>query len=348
MTPRRAYQGVLGRCGAAVLASVLSCSANQANGTGGAPGTGGMAAPGDAMGTGGVTATGGRTGSGGASDGGAPGASAYDRLVLGDGPVAYWSMARGTGTEPDLTGHGNDGAYQHGPTKTSALPNGDVASDFNGSDQYLTVPSAPAFSIVTTGELTWEAWIQPDVLQFPNASGDGYVDWMGKCQDYAPTCEWEARMYSQNTSQGRPDRLSAYVFNPGAKLGSAADWQPAMDLIQAATWYHVVGEYTVKSAPSDCQNTTMYPGAIDIWVNGVKWDHASHGQTGCMSQYQVVPAAGSSPLNIGTMAMDTWFAGAVGKVAIYDRLLPSDRIASHYRAMTGRDPAGTCADQCAF
>ena len=40
---------------------------------------------------------------------------------------------------------------------------------------------------------------------------------------------------------------------------------------------------------------------IDIWVNGVRWAHASHGQTGCMSQYDVIPAANNSPLNIGTM-----------------------------------------------
>ena len=40
-----------------------------------------------------------------------------------------------------------------------------------------------------------------------------------------------------------------------------------------------------------------------------------------MSQYNVVPDANNSPLNIGTMAMDAWFPGAIGKVAIYDKLL---------------------------
>ena len=32
-----------------------------------------------------------------------------------------------------------------------------------------------------------------------------------------------------------------------------------------------------------------------------------------MSQYDVVPAANGSPLNIGTMALDSWFKGAIGK-----------------------------------
>jgi hypothetical protein len=92
----------------------------------------------------------------------------------------------------------------------------------------------------------------------------------------------------------------------------------------------------------------MYPGAINIWVNGVEWNHASHGDTGCMCQYGVVPIANSSPLNIGTMAMDTWFAGAIGKVAIYDHLLTPAQIATHYHVMTGKDPTGTCGATCSF
>jgi hypothetical protein len=114
----------------------------------------------------------------------------------------------------------------------------------------------------------------------------------------------------------------------------------------AGTWYHVVGEYTTRSAPADCANTGLYPGSIDIWVNGVKWDHASHGDTGCMSQYQVVPTAHDSPVNIGTMALDAWFAGAIGKVALYDVRLSDAQIAAHFQAMTGRAPSGACADTC--
>ena len=80
---------------------------------------------------------------------------------------------------------------------------------------------------------------------------------------------------------------------------------------------------------------------IDIWVNGVKWNHSNHGQTGCMSQYNVIPDANNSPLNIGTMAMDAWFPGAIGKVAIYNKLLTAAQVTAHYRAMTGAAPTGT-------
>ena len=271
----------------------------------------------------------------------------YDQTVLCDAPVAYWAMKGTASTEPDLVAS-NTGTYKGAAPTAATLPNGDAAAHFNGSTGYLTIPSSAAFSLPTTHNLTWEGWINADTLQFPNASSDGYIDWMGKCADYAPTCEWEARMYSTTTSESRPNRMSAYIFNSSAGLGSAADWQPVASLIKASTWYHVVGEYTTLSQPSDCTGTTTYPGSINVWVNGVEWDHAQHGQTGCMSQYNVVPTANGSPLNIGTMAGDTWFPGAIGKVAIYDKLLTQAQITAHYKAMTGKSPTGSCSATCSF
>jgi hypothetical protein len=151
-------------------------------------------------------------------------------------------------------------------------------------------------------------------------------------------------MYSSVNSQNRCNRLSAYVFNSGAGLGSGADWQPNCNLLQANQWLHVVGEYQTQTTPSGCNSA--YPGSIDIWVNGVRWSFASHQPTGCMSQYSVKPQAGASPLNIGSMALDSWFPGSIGKVAIYDHLLTQTQINAHFTAMTGASPSGSCASTC--
>ena len=274
--------------------------------------------------------------------------SSYDQVVLGDHPVAYYDMS-GTTSESDVTGGGHTGTYKGGAPAAAALPNGDRAADFNTgsshSGQYVTIPSSSVFSIPTTRQLTWEAWIRPDVLQFAHpANSDQYVDWMGKCQDYSPTCEWEARFYSAQTPESRPDRISAYVFKPSAGLGSAADWQPASGVIAAGEWLHVVGEYQTLNTPPGCNSA--YPGTINIWVNGVEQSFASHAPTGCMSQYNIVPTAGSSPVNIGTMGLDSWFQGAVGKVAVYDSLLTQAQISAHFQAMTGAAPSGSCANTC--
>jgi hypothetical protein len=327
---------------------LAACTSNNkaASGTGGHAG-----------GAAGTTSIGGTAASGGSSAMGNSRSTCgttntYDQVVLCDHPVAYWAINQSlSGSEPDLSGNNNTGTYKSGTPSTVSMPNGDRAGDFDGASQYLTIPSNASMSIPTTGNLTWEGWIRPDVLQFPHDDGSsGYVDWMGKCEQYGPTCEWEARMYDTNTTESpnRPDRISAYVFNPGAGLGSAADWQPAAGLIQAGQWYHVVGEYTTLSQPSDCVNAASYPGSINIWVNGVQWNHSFHGQTGCMSQYNVVPIANNSALNIGTMAMDCWFQGAIGKVAIYNFLLSQTQISNHYQVMTGKLPAGSCVDTCSF
>ncbi len=256
-------------------------------------------------------------------------------------------MVGSSGTEADLTGNGNTGTYQGGTPPKVSLPNGDSALDFNGSSQFLTVPSNASFSIPTTGNLTFEGWIRPDVLQFSKDGGNGYADWMGKCEHYASTCEWEARMYSQSNSDGFPNRFNGYVFNPSAGFGSSGDWQPATGVVKAMQWVHVVGEYTTHGS-ADCANASQYPGLINIWVNGVKWDFASHDPTGCMSQYKVVPKANGSALNIGTMALDAWFQGGIGKVAIYGTLLTQTQITHHYEVMTGKQPTGSCQDTCSF
>jgi Concanavalin A-like lectin/glucanases superfamily len=272
-------------------------------------------------------------------------ATGYNAVVLADAPVAFWDMKNVGGTEPDLTGNGHSGTYKGGARLLTTLPNGESVADFNGSSQYMTAASSSVLSIPTTQALTWEGWIRPDVLQFPNDSGYGYVDWMGKCQSYSPSCEWESRMYSSVNSQSRCNRLSAYAFNLSAGKGSGADWQPNCNLLQAGQWLHVVGEYqTTTTTPSGCN--TSYPGTIDIWVNGVKWSFASHVPTGCMSQYLVKPTASSSPLNIGTMAFETWFKGAIGKVAIYNKLLTQAQINAHFTAMTGAQPSGSCGATC--
>jgi hypothetical protein len=272
----------------------------------------------------------------------------YDNAVLADGPVAYWGMTHPGTAETDLAGNDHSGSYVNGTPSLTTMPNGDSAADFSGR-QYMMVPSAGDLSIANSAhQLTWEAWIRPDTLQFPSGT-DGYTDFLGKCGQYYHSCEYESRMYNSVNSQNRCNRLSAYVFNlhpTSAGLGSAADWQPKCNMLAAGHWYHVVGEYRTDATPySICR--TAYPGTIDIWVNGVKWYQAAHNDTGCMSQYSIVPQAGPSPFVVGTLAQyDYFFTGAIGKVAVYDKLLSPAQISAHYAAMTARQPSGSCSDTC--
>lgn len=272
-------------------------------------------------------------------------ASNYNQTIVNDAPVGFWDMSGQGTTEVDLTQNGRAGTYHNRSSVQATMPNNDKAALFNGIDQYLQIASNPAFSIATTKKLTVEAWIRPDVSNFPNAT-DGLVNWLGKCDSYSPTCEWQTRMY--NANHERCSRVSAYAFNSTAGLGSGAFWQQSCGsgTIQTGHWYHIVAQYQTESTPPACSVSS--PGTVDVWVNGVYWNQSSHGDTGCMSQYSVKPTSSISSVTIGTMARDNWFKGSIAKVAIYNYLLNDTRIGNHYRSMTGTSPQGSCATTCRF
>jgi hypothetical protein len=279
--------------------------------------------------------------------------SRYDARIIRDSAAAYWPMSGQDLTEGDLTGNGHLATYRGGSPRVTSMPNGDPAVVFDGAKLYLEVRSAPALSIARRGSLSWEMWIRPDTLQFAHADPkEQYVSVMGKCR-YAPVeCEWSSRFYGKTTPTGRSSRMSAYAFPEHGGKGSGADWQPAPGVIRAGMWLHIVGRYTTSPVGQPAICDKRFPGTIDITVNGVPWSQRAHGNTGCMSQFGVIPQETPSPLTIGMMGLGgspTFFGpGAIGKVAIYDYRLTDAQIVEHYRLMSGREPVGSCAATCRF
>lgn len=254
-------------------------------------------------------------------------ASSYDQDILSDAPRLYFSLGSTIRTdfEPDLSGHGHRGVrHPRGALPWARLPNGERASIFDGKSTYIEVGSAPDLSVPTTGVLTIEAWMRPDVLDFAHAEGDGYVHWLGKGMSGAH--EYALRMYSATTSSDppRPQRVSAYAFNLSGGLGSGSYFQ---DPIAAGQWLHVVA--VINSVAS----SATYPrGYVRLYKNGVLRD------TTGLDQFDVTPRAGNAPLRLGTRDLRSFFQGAIGKVAIYDRELPAARIRAHFQAMAAQRP----------
>ncbi len=235
----------------------------------------------------------------------------YNDVILADKPVMFLGMDTPGSAQSDLSGNGNSGSYVGGTPGSAALPNGDKAADFNGSSQYLTVPASPALSVPTSKALTIESWIRPDVLNFSHTENEGFVYWLGKGnpgQGY----EYANRMYSYANTAGRPNRISDYQWNASGGLGSGAYFQ---EPVTAGQWIYVV------------DTIDMSKGTIAIYKNGVLKG------TVPLSQYNVTPATTQSPFNVGTRNNNSYFQGAVGKVAVYNRILTSAQIAAHYSAM---------------
>src|SRR5690349_6401108 len=145
----------------------------------------------------------------------------YHKRVLAKHPVAYWRFEENGGpVARDWTKHGHDGTYQGGVAfgQAGAIPGEpDSAIGLNGTDAFILVPDSTAFSQPTSGQgLTVETWFRPDVLMFAGQTADHYVHWLGKGQ--ASAYEWGFRFYSQDSPR-RPNRISAYIWNPASVSG---------------------------------------------------------------------------------------------------------------------------------
>lgn len=234
---------------------------------------------------------------------------AYRRAVMRDRPTAFLRNKRDLVTGQRGTVHGTTGIVR--------LPNGARARSFSGNGGYLSFANRSAFSVPKTGVLTVEYWMRPSRLQFQREEGSGYVYVLGKGQPNAH--EWYGRMYSQRNSENRPNRISGYAFNPEGGLGAGSYFQ---DRVQPGEWIHVALVINTRARSS------QYPtGYTKIYKNGVLRD------TDSLAGYNIRPRASSAPLRIGTGYLNSYFAGAVGHVAFYDRELPGNRLAAHHRVM---------------
>lgn len=244
--------------------------------------------------------------------------STYVQAVLADNPVAF---LQGT---VDLTGNGSAGTTVGSPTSTT-LPNGDPALAFDGRGEYLQFADRKAFEVDATGVLTVEFWMRPDTLQFADEEGSGYVYTMGKGK--TGEHEWYTRMYSKTNDESRPNRISGYVFNPAGGLGAGSYFQ---DPVTVGQWIHVALVINSKAT------STQYPmGYTRTYKNGVLRD------TDSLQDYDIVPRSGTAPLRIGTGYLNSFFEGAIGNVAFFNKELSANQINTHYTAVSAPAPTVT-------
>jgi hypothetical protein len=243
--------------------------------------------------------------------------STYDSVILAEGPVAFWSLGDGHAVVTDQTGHGHTGWAHGGPTVTHFV-NGDPATLFDGTTQYIEVPDDDALSVPTTGILTIEAWMRPDILEFPHQEGTKYVHWMGKGE--AGQYEYAARMYSYTTTESppRPNRISGYAFNLNGGKGAGSYFQ---DDVIVGQWIHYI--LVINTVNTDNSYPTGY---TKIYKNGCVRDQDA------LTSFDTSPGNGTAPFRIATRDCKSFFLGAIAKVAIYDYELSQTAALHHYQS----------------
>ena len=140
---------------------------------------------------------------------------------------------------------------------------------------------------------------------------------MGKGQSNEQS--WAARIYNYHNAEDRPNRTSGYVFNRNGGLGAGSYFQ---DPIIAGQWiYYALTINTVH-------NSTAYPtGYTKIFRNGTRRDQDS------LSSYSIIPENGAAPMRLATRQMQSFFKGAIGKVAVFDYELSIAQLQSHFSCM---------------
>ena len=249
--------------------------------------------------------------------------SVYARRVLEKKPCGYWRLGEKAGPAVlDASGHGHDGVAKGGVVfgpKGMLDREPDSALVFDGKSGCVEIPDSPEFSQPTSGVgFTVEAWMRPDVLEFTGEGDDAYVHWLGKGE--AGQHEWAFRFYSKKSS--RPNRISAYIFNPGPGLGSGAYVEEA---IKPGKWIHIVATFD----PGDKINPKA---GVSIYKDGKLAGGPGTSPGALYKSYDVSPAHGTSPLRLGSRDAKTFFTGALDEVAIYPRVLTAREVADNYRA----------------
>jgi hypothetical protein len=247
--------------------------------------------------------------------------SNYSQKVLAKHPVAYWRLGESNGpTAFDATRQGHDGIY-HGSAafhEIGAIKHDqDTAIKLDGLSSYVEIHDSPQFSQAGSGRgLTVEVWMRPDLLVFPGETDDPYIHWLGKGE--AGKYEWGFRFYSRESS--RPNRISAYIWNPSGSEGAGAYFQ---DPLKEGEWIHVVACY-------DAGDRTDPQAGVSIFKNGSLRGSPASQPGAHYKSYDIMPVHGPSPLRFGTRDLRSFLIGGLDEIAIYPRVLTPAEIQYNY------------------
>ncbi len=248
--------------------------------------------------------------------------SAYEKGVLASRPAGYWRLGEMHGsTASDGSGRGHNGRYVGHPHlgqpgAIAADPDRAVGLEGPKTKSYVEIPDSTAFSVAHSGHgLTVEVWMRPDVLDFagekPNAK-DAYIHWLGKGEK--GQFEWGFRFYSRHA--GRPNRISAYIWNPDGKLGAGAYVE---EPLVPHRWICLVATFDDPSKPN---------ARVQLYKDGKPSPH-NHSPGTLYQSYRIRPKHGHAPVRLGTRDLHSILRGGLDEVAIYPRVLKPDEILRH-------------------
>jgi hypothetical protein len=240
----------------------------------------------------------------------------YQTVVQGDSPVDFYRLGASSGTtESDLGSAGRtltyapgSGSWSGGTLGATGPISGDAttAATFNGTTGYAEAGSHVKASTASSG--TIEAWIYPTAT---NPTQQVVVGWG-----------------SDGSSNGL--RMSIHdVFGTGSRRllimdRTGSNYVYGNTVLSLNTWYHVVAQSSGS--------------AWLLYVNAaLQTLTASGANSGAW--FGSITASGTPWTTIGAAqrfgSLESFFAGSVANVAIYDTVLTSTQVNNHFTATGG-------------
>jgi len=207
--------------------------------------------------------------------------------------MGWWKFDEGSGTTTvDSSTNGNHGAITGASWILGKVCN---ALDFDGTNDNVDIPSSSSLDI--TGDLTIQAWIEPDSVSYI-AQGEIIGKWAaGDASYYFALKDGELQMRISSTGSDYYN----YEETSNANLN-------------INTWYHLAGVYDASAQD------------IKLYINGVEESTTVIG---------TIPSSihsGSENVKIGGWWPGYYFDGIIDEVKIYNRVLTPNEISHIFDA----------------
>ena len=202
--------------------------------------------------------------------------------------AAAYAFNEGSGTTTaDASANGNTGQIK-GAAWTSKGMHGKALS-FDGNSDYVDLGPAP--NLLSTGSMTWSAWVYPS----GNVFSDGQI--VARSDN---TSGWQLKV--------TPD-TGRRTFGVAISANGNHTQRYSRTVFSQNTWYYVAGVYNAAAR------------TLDIYVNGVLDDGAL---SGTVPSSQTV----SSHLNptVGKRSGGYYFKGTIDDLRVYNRALSAVEI----------------------
>ncbi len=239
----------------------------------------------------------------------------YERLVLSDEPLAYWPLYRVRRHRAvlDLTQHGFDGyAIGHWPTELNDVHASQPRGAYFDGESYVESDRKPPVDLRTG--FTIESWAR--VAGGPEFQSVFTSRWVLESHSEREQC-FGFTLYAGNNDHWQ-------FWTGSGEYGKNWDQLHTDSKVARDRWTHVAASF--EPDPGQEEATASLAGVVRIFVDGVQVGEARHR----MSLEDFAWPARIGAAEFVPQSLTSWlFIGELRDVALYDHVLPPDRVRIH-------------------